>query len=249
MKVYHAWKRYNEAMSHYDQFARFYDTVMGDRSDVIEILSGAITRYQPQGNSLLELGCGTGSIMAGFADQFELHGIDQSANMLQIAQHKLSTATLHQGTIAGFELHQQFDVIICVFDTLNHLTDFADWQKLFASAKKHLCSNGLFIFDMNTIGRLQALSAIPSYVQTFDTGSMEMIIEPVAANEVIWNVTIQVPESDGAIQVYQERVHEASFPIDQVSAQLETSFEILERFDSDHQPPTDSSDRVYFICR
>jgi len=236
-------------MSHYDQFAPFYDTVMGDRDDVISIISGAITRHHPAAASLLELGCGTGSIMAGFTDKFELHGIDQSAKMLQIAQHKLPTATLHQGTIAGFELHQQFDVIICVFDTLNHLIDYSDWQKLFASAKKHLCSNGLFIFDMDTVERLQALTAVPSFVQNFKTGTMEMVIEPVSANEVVWHVTIQEPGSDGAIQVYQERVHEASFPIDQVTAELETTFEILERFDSSHQPPTDRSDRVYFVCR
>ena len=137
----------------------------------------------------------------------------------------------------------------CVFDTLNHLTDFSDWRKLFASAKKHLRSNGLFIFDMNTIGRLQTLSSIPSFIQDFKTGTMEMIIEPVAANEVIWHVTIQEPAADGAIQVYQERVHEASFPIDQVTAELATRFEVLERFDSNHEQPTDSSDRVYFVCR
>ena len=235
-------------MNHYDQFARFYDTVMGDRSDVIKIISGAINRHNPAAKSLLELGCGTGSIMAGFADKFELHGIDLSANMLQIAQHKLPQASLHQGTIAGFELHEQFDVIICVFDTVNHLTDFSDWQKLLASAKKHLCSNGLFIFDMNTIERLQALTAIPSYVQNFDTGSAQLVIEPVAANEVLWHVTIQEPGPDGVIQVYQDRAHEASFPLIKVISEVKSKFKIIDSFDSDHNPPTDSSDRVYFVC-
>jgi len=236
-------------MSHYDQFAPFYDTVMGDRRDIIAIIHEAVGRHHPTSTSLLELGCGTGSIMAGFADTFELTGIDQSANMLQIAQHKLPTATLHQGTIAGFELHHQFDVIICVFDTLNHLTDFSDWRKLFASAKKHLRSNGLFIFDMNTIGRLQALTAIPRYVQNFKTGTMEMIIEPVSPGEVVWHVVIQEPGSDGAIQVYEERVHEASFPLVEVVAELQTHFNLLEHFDSHGAAPTDRSDRVYFVCQ
>ncbi len=236
-------------MSHYDQFAPFYDTVMGDRSDVIKIISDAINQYHPTAKTMLELGCGTGSIMAGFADKFELHGIDMSANMLQFAQQKLPGATLHEGTIAGFELHEQFDVIICVFDTVNHLTDFSDWQKLFASAKKHLCSNGLFIFDMDTIERLQALTAIPGYVQDFDTGSAELVIEPIAANEVLWHVTIQEPGSDGVIQVYQDRAREASFPLLKVTSEVQSKFRILDRFDSDHNLPTNSSDRIYFICR
>jgi len=236
-------------MSHYDQFAPFYDTVMGDRGDVIAIIHDAIKRHNPTATSLLELGCGTGSIMAGFAGTYQLTGIDQSAKMLQIAQHKLPAATLHEGTIAGFELHEQFDVIICVFDTLNHLTDFSDWRKLFASAKKHLRSNGLFIFDMNTIGRLQALSHIPSYVQDFKTGTMEMIIEPVSSGEVVWHVVIQEPAADGAIQVYQERVHEASFPLSEVITEIKTHFTILEQFDSQHAAPTDRSDRVYFVCQ
>jgi hypothetical protein len=102
---------------------------------------------------------------------------------------------------------------------------------------------------MNTIGRLRTLAAIPSFVQNFKTGTMEMVIEPASANEVIWHVTIQEPASDGAIQVYQEHVHEASFPLDKVTAELATQFEILERFDSNHRPPNDNSDRIYFICQ
>ncbi|MDB5178958.1 MAG: Methyltransferase type 12 [Patescibacteria group bacterium] len=236
-------------MTDYDIFAPFYDTVMGDRQDVIAIIQDLAARHHPSAQTMLELGCGTGGILAGFQDQYTLTGIDQSAQMLQIAHQKLPEGTFHRGTIAGFELHQTFDIIICVFDTINHLTSFADWQKLFADAQKHLSTNGLFIFDMNTIGRLRALTTAPGYTQDIPNGVMDMTITPISTNEVEWHIVIQESQSDGLIQVYEEQVREASFPLSQVERELASqSFSLLQAFDSDHASPSDSSDRVYYAC-
>lgn len=236
-------------MSDYDQFAPFYDVLMGDRSDVIAVVRDAITRYHPASRSLLELGCGTGSILAGFATTHELSGVDLSAKMLKIAQHRLPDANLKCADLTGLNLHQKYDVIICVFDTLNHILLLSGWEEVFRRAKKHLRTNGLFIFDIDTIGRLQDLAAGPGYTQNLATGTADLIVTAITASEVEWHITIQDNSRAGAIQVYEEVVREVSFPLEETRSILAKYFELLESFDSDGSFPSEQSDRVYFVCR
>ena len=82
-------------MPAYADFARFYDQVMGDRSPVIERVRGYLRRYLPDAATLLELGCGTGAVLAGLADGLRVTGIDRSPEMLAAAEaRKLSGARL-----------------------------------------------------------------------------------------------------------------------------------------------------------
>jgi SAM-dependent methyltransferase len=236
-------------MSDYDSFAKFYDDAIGDRSDEIKLLSGIIKKHSPTAKSILELGCGTGSVLEGFKNEYQLAGIDLSKNMLRIAQHKLPNASLYRHSIVGFELTQRYDIILCVFDTLNHLAEFSDWQKLFRSAKKHLRTNGLFIFDMDTIDRLMRVSDILSYQQSLTTGPLNMRVRALTTHSVEWDLTIQNKQSDGIIQVFEEHVGETSFPLDVIKMELEKNFDVIGNFDSESNTPTESSDRVYFVCR
>ena len=238
-------------MTDYDIFAPFYDDVMGNRRDTIRLLEREIARRHPAARSVLELGCGTGSIIAGLRRRYEVAGIERSPGMLKVARAKLPDAELHLGTIAGFQLTRRFDVIICVFDTINHLTRFSQWQKLFESSSEHLNPGGLFIFDMNTLGRLALLTRVPEYRQTFHRRNrFGLGARYVNDHTIEWQVTLQLPQPDGAIQVLEEQVREASFKLSEVRAALAgAGFTILDAFDSDRARPTDESDRVYFICR
>ncbi len=51
-------------MPAYERFASFYDLVMDDPEPRAVRVNDAIARYRPDAASLLELGCGTGSILA-----------------------------------------------------------------------------------------------------------------------------------------------------------------------------------------
>jgi ubiquinone/menaquinone biosynthesis C-methylase UbiE len=63
--------RHDSCMANYDIFAKFYDLVMGDRTSGIELVRRYIERYRPSASSLLELGCGTGAVVAGLAERHE----------------------------------------------------------------------------------------------------------------------------------------------------------------------------------
>lgn len=53
--------------------------------------------------------------------------------------------------IRKFKIKDEFDLITCTFDTLNHLDKLKDWEVLFKSVSKNLKNNGFFIFDFNTL--------------------------------------------------------------------------------------------------
>ena len=145
-------------MAAYAKFAKFYDQVMGDRSPLIERVRGYVERYLPAAESLLELGCGTGAVLAGLAPGLRVTGVDRSPEMLATAARNAATASLVEADITAFSLGARFDVVICVFDTLNHLPTFDSWLQAFGQVDAHLAEGGLFVFDVNTVGRLRRLS-------------------------------------------------------------------------------------------
>ena len=75
-------------MTIYTGFAPFYDRIMGDRSEEVDRIRSYVSRHLPGARSLLELGCGTGALLAGLAGDLEVTGIDQSPQMLAIARHE-----------------------------------------------------------------------------------------------------------------------------------------------------------------
>src|ERR1700756_1255648 len=98
---------------------------MGDRDEEIARIRTYISRYLPGARSLLELGCGTGALLAGLAPELQVTGIDRSPEMLAIAARAVPEARLVEGDITAFRLPDRFDVIICMFDTLNHVRSLA----------------------------------------------------------------------------------------------------------------------------
>ena len=120
-------------MPSYERFARFYDAAMDDPGPRAERVLGFIDRYRPGATTLLELGCGTGSILARLHSVPTLTGLDRSPEMLAVARGKVPGARLIEGDMSSFSLGERFDVVVCVFDTLNHLLDFGAWQSVFAA--------------------------------------------------------------------------------------------------------------------
>ncbi len=107
----------------------------------------------------------------------------------------------------------------------------------------------MFLFDTLTTGRLRAETVMPTYTETFKNGLLEITTEGVSDHEVSNHIVFQETQPDGLIQVFEEELHEAAFPLETVEAALKPYFEIIDTFTSDDTPPSDRAGRVYFVCR
>lgn len=238
-------------MTNYAKFAGFYDEIMGDRTPDIDQVLACIEKYQPAAKSLLELGCGTGALLAGLSADLDLTGVDQSPEMLAKAAVTVPRATLITADMTKIELGARFDVVICMFDTLNHLSEFASWLKLFDRVHEHLADGGLFVFDVNTTGRLRGLSRALPYAQGFGDHTLIMNISPAHGNVVLWETKIfERLAGDGDLyRLHHERIYELAVPLDTIREALSLHFEVLEETDLEDLPVSDDSERIYFACR
>ena len=77
----------------YEQFAPFYDSVMDDPGPRAARVNAWIEQYRPDAGAVLEVGCGTGSILARLTTTAALTGLDRSPEMLAIAARKVPSAS------------------------------------------------------------------------------------------------------------------------------------------------------------
>ena len=115
-------------------------------------LSKTVARRKPDATSWLDLCCGTGSLLKPVCEAgYEAVGVDISRHQLKYARQNAPGARLVRGDVRDVALGRTFDVITCLFDSLNYLIEPADLLRAFRNARRHLADDGLFLFDMNTL--------------------------------------------------------------------------------------------------
>jgi len=231
----------------YRAFARYYDALGEDPLANVERVTGYLRRHRPAARSLLELGCGTGQVLAGLRGEVaSLTGVDRSPQMLARARARVPQARLIEGDIAAFDLHERFDAVICVFDTLNHLISFESWRALFERAAAHLHEGGLFAFDVNTVGQLRRLGAGPPWERELPGATITQEVEWLGAGRSIWHVLIREHLDGARSRGHHERIGELGVELARIEAALDRDFIALERSDDGGAPPTDDSTRAYY---
>jgi len=239
----------------YSKFAAFYDQIMGDRTVDIERVKRFVARYHPAARSLLELGCGTGAILAGMTPELSVAGIDRSDEMLATAARSVPTARLVRADITSFALGTTFDVVICMFDTINHLPSLEHWRAMFDRVHEHLAAGGLFVFDVNTAARLRRLWHGPAFAADFGEHTVIMDVMPggrggAGAGELsLWTVRIFERITGDEFRLHSETIPELGLPLATIRAALAPIFDLLEASGLDGKPVSDDADRVFFVLR
>ncbi len=119
-------------------------------------VSRAVARQNPGARAWLDLCCGTGTLLRLLCEHgFEAVGLDASAHQLKHARRNAPGARLVRADVRSFRLPGQFDVITCLFDSLNYLSTKRDLARALRRVRQHLAQGGLFIFDVNTFAGLQ----------------------------------------------------------------------------------------------
>jgi SAM-dependent methyltransferase len=110
-----------------------------------------VPRLPAGGSRWLDLCCGSGTLlrMAGGLG-YAATGVDRSPHQLLHAARKAPAARLVQGDVTRLALRERFDVVTCLFDSLNYLTSLADLDRALGRARRHLAPGGVFLFDIKT---------------------------------------------------------------------------------------------------
>jgi SAM-dependent methyltransferase len=144
--------------SGYDSFplvAEFYDHIppYRDRRDV----DFYVRQAQDSGGPVLELGCGTGRILIPTARAgVDAVGLDSSTVMLAVCRRKLShepaevqsNVRLVEGSMTGFDLGQQFQLVTIPFRPFQHLLTVEDQCSCLSAIRRHLRPGGKLVFDI-----------------------------------------------------------------------------------------------------
>ena len=115
------------------------------------------------GSIILDLACGTGSLTWELARRgYEMIGADRSPDMLAQAAAKdpegCETAPIFLcQPMEQLDLYGTIDACVCCLDSVNYVTDPKKLQRAFERVHLFLMPGGLFLFDVNTPEKLQAL--------------------------------------------------------------------------------------------
>lgn len=158
-------------MSGYGDFAYVYDRLMDEAEydKRAEYLLDIFSEYDRCPSLMLDLACGTGNITARFqAKGIDMIGVDCSEDMLAIARENHPELMLLCQDAAELELYGTVDGAICCLDSLNHITDYADFKKAIARTALFLEPGRLFVFDLNTVYKHDCVLADNTFVKEYD---------------------------------------------------------------------------------
>ena len=137
-----------------DLYSQYYDLLYSDKDYTGEVkyVDSLIKSNINVAKTLLDMGCGTGKHAELFCDiEYTVHGIDLSEDMLKIAETrrcgKEDKLSFSHSRISDLNLDKKFDAVVSLFHVMSYQNSNEELIKAFEVAKKHLNSDGVFIFD------------------------------------------------------------------------------------------------------
>ena len=151
-------------MSSYDALAATYDALMADAAYLkrAEYLDRCLKRDKTPVETILDLGCGTGTISCLLARMgYRVLAADASVEMLTEAMMKASSMEeppmfLHQ-SMEKLRLGREMDAVISTIDAINYLTREKALRETLKRVYNCLRPGGQFIFDINSPAKFRAM--------------------------------------------------------------------------------------------
>lgn len=241
--------RLKKATGTYTAYAGVYDSFKGDRSETIRLLASLIRKHHPEAKTLLDLACGTGGIAQGLIDSYELVGLDNAPAMLRLAREKLPHTPLLLANMVDFKIKQKFDVIYCLHNSVNHILTFHEWQSMFTNVAAHLNKNGIFIFDINPIEKMDELAQSGPFVTQVrqDYVITQVTKDAIESGLYDWGVKIFSRHRGNNFLLHDEIIKVSSHPLDQVSHALMNNFDIVDFFILNQADKSEDIGRAYYV--
>ena len=243
-------------MGSYENFARVYDELMDNvpYEEWAQFILNLLQDRKITEGLVLELGCGTGKLISLLGKAgFDMIGVDNSVEMLQIAREKTSQDFLYLlQDMREFELYGTVKAVISVCDSVNYITKKEELRKVFQLVNNYLDPEGLFIFDFNTEYKYREL--IGETVIAEDREDVSFIWfneydEDSHLNDIDLKVFVQ--EEGDIYRKFQEEHIQRGYTLDEIKQLLEESglifLEAYEEYTT--QAPQPDSGRIVVVAQ
>ncbi|MCB5251710.1 MAG: class I SAM-dependent methyltransferase [Candidatus Cloacimonadaceae bacterium] len=101
---------------------------------------------------VLELACGTANVACRFVQAgAQVDACDISCQMLENAWKKELKPNLYQASLTDPIPGRDYDLILCLFDSMNYLSNLSQISTCLTEVALALAEDGLFIFDISTL--------------------------------------------------------------------------------------------------
>lgn len=151
-------------MNAYHNLAASYDslTLDVDYDATVAFYLSILEKEGISPRTAVDLACGTGSVAIRLAQMgMQVTAVDMSEEMLCVAAQKaqeMETKPLFVcQKLQNLHLPRGVDMAVCALDSMDYIVDPADCQKAIRRVYKALNPGGVFIFDVNTPEKLQAM--------------------------------------------------------------------------------------------
>ncbi len=195
----------------YGELAKYYDLLYEQKDYEMEArtILKIIRRYKTSdGNSLLDVGCGTGKHVERLAGKFRCVGMDVSGEMLRIARDRVNGVEFVRGDMVGFDLHREFDVILCLFSSIGYARTYRRLARTLRNFAKHLRAGGVAIIEpwftksSYKAGHIHVLATHESD----DLRVVRVDYSKVKGNLSVLDERIIVVEKERGISVFRDRM-------------------------------------------
>lgn len=243
----------------YDNFAYFYDKLMrnADYDKRTAYVLSLFKQFDRKPALLLDLCCGTGTFSEAFSkDGISVIGVDVSEDMLSLANEKATengtnTLYLHQDA-KELDLYGTVDGAVCLMDSLNHITDYADFCEAIKRVSLFLEKDRLFIFDLNTEYKAESILGNNAFV--FEENgvflSWQNDYDKKNKTNTIY-LDFFAEEGGGIYRRKSEEIAERAYTGDEIERALTKAGLKIEAVYEDMKktPPTATCQRAFYVTR
>lgn len=234
----------------YGDFGRYYDFLGWNRFSHIcaERLKHFVKLRGNGSETVLDLACGTGELEHRLKkSRLKFTGVDISRQMLAQARPKRPDVRFVLGDMTNTRLNRSFDIVVCYFDSVNHLGGITALRKMFKTAKIHLKPGGFFLFDMLTPEGLEKWDSVDIRRGSDYYVSINGHFDP---DKVKASVTIEgfVMAKGKTYQRFNQKITERSYSLDKVAESLTIAgFDDISVTSFDLTEPIEHTSRWYFV--
>ena len=245
-------------MEAYTGFAEVYDVFQDNvpYEEWCSYVTGLLKEYQVMDGLVLDLGCGTGSLTGLMARSgYDMIGIDNSGEMLQIAMNKRNASGLDilylLQDMRGFELYGTVKAVISICDSMNYIMEYQELVEVFRLVNNYLDPKGVFIFDLNTEYKYRELLADNTFAEDREESSFiwnNFYDEEDKVNE--YDLTLFVKEGE-LYRKFEETHYQRAYGLDQIQQAIrDGGMEFVAAYDAcTRKPVQQDSERIYVIAR